>query len=105
MHSAVADAKPWPEWLCPSGDLVSPLRPLDDVPFRQADDVPCLSDGSEEKEPAAAAKEETQEEKEKHDDDLERGHLDRASRTSVPFASFGLITPLSGCRHLCLERC
>ena len=66
MHSAVADAKPWPEWLCPSGDLVSPLRPLDDVSFRQADDVPCLSDGSEEKELAVAAKEETQEEKEKH---------------------------------------
>ena len=69
LHSAVADAKPWPEWLCPSGDLVSPLRPLDDVSFRQADDVPCLSDGSQEKELAVAAKEETQEEKEKHDDD------------------------------------
>ena len=37
-------------------------------------------------------------------DDLERGHLDSASRTSVTFASFGLITPLSGCSHLCLER-
>ena len=35
----------------------------------------------------------------------ERGHLDSASRTSVTFASFGLITPLSGCSHLCLERC
>ena len=64
-----AEEKPWPEWLCPSGDLVSPLRPLDDVSFRQADDVPCLSDGSQEKELAVAAKEETQEEKEKHDDE------------------------------------
>ena len=65
MHSAVADAKPWPEWLCPSGDLASQLRPLDDVP--------CFSDESEEKEPApfpaVAAMEETQEEQEKHDDD------------------------------------
>ena len=55
MHSAVADAKPWPEWLCPSGDLASQLRPLDDVP--------CFTDES-----AVAAKGETQEEKEKHDD-------------------------------------
>ena len=65
MHSAVADAKPWPEWLCPSGDLASQLRPLDDVPR--------FSYASEEKEPApfpaVAVKEETQEEKEKHDDD------------------------------------
>ena len=38
MHSAVADAKPWPEWLCPSGALASQLRPLDDVP--------CYSDES-----------------------------------------------------------
>ena len=38
-------------------------------------------------------------------DVLERGHLDSASRTSVTFASFGLITPLSGCSQLCLERC
>ena len=38
MHSAVADAKPWPEWLCPSGALASQLRPLDDVP--------CFSDES-----------------------------------------------------------
>ena len=69
MVFSPAEEKPWPEWLCPSGDLVSPLRPLDDVSFRQADDVPCLSDGSQEKELAVAAKEETQEEKEKHDDD------------------------------------
>ena len=50
MHSAVADAKPWPAWLCPSGHLASQLLPLDDVP--------------EEKEP-----DDGQEEKEKHDDD------------------------------------
>ena len=31
-------------------------------------------------------------------------HLDSASRTSVTCASFGLITPLSGCSHLCFER-
>ena len=65
MHSAVADAKPWPEWLCPSGDLASQLRPLDDVP--------CFSYASEEKEPEEETQkepeEETQEEKEKHDDD------------------------------------
>ena len=58
MHSAVADAKPWPEWLCPSGDLASQLRPLDDVP--------CFSDESEEKEPKH---DDDDDEKEKHDDD------------------------------------
>ena len=81
MHSAVADAKPWPEWLCPSGALASQLRPLDDVP--------CYSDESEEKEPApfpaVAAKEETQEEKEKHDDDDDDG--DRSSPTEMPVPS------------------
>ena len=51
-RSAVADAKPWPAWLCPSGHLASQLLPLDDVP--------------EEKEP-----DDGQEEKEKHDDDEE----------------------------------
>ena len=60
MHSAVADAKPWPEWLCPSGDLASQLRPLDDVP--------CSSDAAEEKEPEEETQkepeEETQEERE-----------------------------------------
>ena len=69
MRSAVADAKPWPEWLCPSGALASQLLPLDEVP--------CYSDESEEQEPATfpadAAKEETQEEKDKHDDDDENG--------------------------------
>ena len=65
MHSAVADAKPWPEWLCPSGYLASQLRPLDEVP--------CSSDASEEIEPVEDTQkepeEEAQEEKEKHDDD------------------------------------
>ena len=62
MHSAVADAKPWPEWLCPSGDLASQLRPLDDVPR--------FSYASEEKEPEEETQkepeEEAQEKKEKH---------------------------------------
>ena len=93
MHSAVADAKPWPEWLCPSGALASQLRPLDDVP--------CYSDESEEKEPApfpaVAAKEETQEEKEKHDDDDEDG--DPSSPTEMPVASV-LPSPTSPCNKL-----
>ena len=78
MHSAVADAKPWPEWLRPSGALASQLRPLDDVP--------CFSEESEEKEPApfpaVAAMEETQEEKDKHDDDDDDG--DPSSPTEMP---------------------
>ena len=80
MHSAVADAKPWPDWLCPSGALASQLRPLDDVP--------CYSDESEEKEPepfpADAAKEETQEEKDKHDDDDEDGDASVLSSPTSP---------------------
>ena len=80
MRSAVADAKPWPEWLCPSGALASQLRPLDDVP--------CFSDESEEKEPAPfpadAAKEETQEEKDKHDDDDEDGDASVLSSPTSP---------------------
>ena len=80
MHSAVADAKPWPEWLCPSGALTSQLRPLEDVP--------CYSDESEEKEPAplpaVAANEETQEEKDKHDDDDEDGDPSSPTEMSVP---------------------
>ena len=54
MHSAVADAKPWPEWLCPSGDLASQLRPLDDVI--------CSSDAAEEKEPEEETQKEPEEE-------------------------------------------
>ena len=81
MHSAVADAKPWPEWLCPSGALESQLRPLGDVP--------CFSDESEKKEPApfpaVAAMEETQEEKDKHDDDDDEP--DPSSPTEMPVPS------------------
>ena len=78
IHSAVADAKPWPQWLCPSGALASQLLSLRDMP--------CFSDEPEEKEPApfpaVAAKEETQEEKEKHDDDDDDG--DPSSPTEMP---------------------
>ena len=73
MRSAVADAKPWPEWLCPSGALASQLLPLDEVP--------SYSDESEEKEPApfhaVAVKEE--------DDDDEDG--DHSSPTELTVAS------------------
>ena len=78
IHSAVADAKPWPQWLCPSGALASQLLSLRDMP--------CFSDEPEEKEPApfpaVAAMEETQEEKEKHDDDDDDG--DPSSPTEMP---------------------
>ena len=80
MRSAVADAKPWPEWLCPSGALASQLLPLDEVP--------SYSDESEEKEPAPfpadAAKEEAQEEKDKHDDDDEDGDASVLSSPTSP---------------------
>ena len=73
MHSTVADAVPWPDWLCPSGALGTQLRPLDDVP--------CYSDESEEKDPApfhaVAVKEE--------DDDDEDG--DHSSPTELTVAS------------------
>ena len=61
-RSAVADAKPWPAWLCPSGHLASQLLPLDDVPEEKEPD-----DGQEEKEKHDDDDDET----EKHDDDEE----------------------------------
>ena len=78
VHSAVADAEPWPKWLCPSGELASQLRPLDDVP--------CFSEGAEAKQPEEETQkepeEEIKEEEEKHtdddDDDGEQSHKQTA---------------------------
>ena len=73
MHSTIADAVPWPDWLCPSGALVTQLQPLKELP--------CWSNESEEEEPApfhaVAVKEE--------DDDDEDG--DHSSPTELTVAS------------------
>ena len=44
VHSGIAKAIPWPDWLCPSGALVTQLQPLKELP--------CWSNESEEEEPA-----------------------------------------------------